>query len=62
MIARIEVVRGTLTEYPIAEKVVGGWQNGVTFYPDADVAVVLGEYVYAGLAPVPDREVGSPDA
>ena len=40
MIARLEVTRGTLTEYPLAEKVRGGWQNGVTFYPDADVTKV----------------------
>lgn len=37
MIARLEVTRGPLTEYPLAEKVRGGWQNGVTFYPDAEV-------------------------
>lgn len=43
-IARIEVTRGTLTEYPIAEKVRGGWQNGVTVYPDADVTGVRGRY------------------
>lgn len=43
-IARIEVTRGTLTEYPIAEKVRGGWQNGVTTYPDADVTGVRGRY------------------
>lgn len=40
MIARLEVTRGPLTEYPLAEKVRGGWQNGVTFYPDADVTKV----------------------
>ena len=40
MIARLEVTRGTLTEYPLAEKTRGGWQNGVTFYPDADVTKV----------------------
>ena len=43
-IARIEVTRGTLTEYPIAEKVHGGWQNGVTFYPDVEVTKVSGRY------------------
>lgn len=43
-IARIEVTRGTLTEYPIAEKVRGGWQNGVTTYPDADVTGVRGRF------------------
>lgn len=37
MIARLEVTRGSLTEFPIAEKVRGGWQNGVAFYPDAQV-------------------------
>lgn len=40
MIARLEVTRGTLTEYPLAEKVCGGWQNGVMFYPDAEVTKV----------------------
>lgn len=39
-IARIEVTRGDLTEYPLAEKVRGGWQNGVTFYPDETVTKV----------------------
>lgn len=37
MIARLTVQRGALTEYPLAEKVSDGWQNGVTFYPDGDV-------------------------
>jgi hypothetical protein len=41
MIARLTVVDGTLTEYPIAEKVLGGWQNGVTFYPDEKVTKVV---------------------
>lgn len=40
MIARLEVTRGPLTEYPLAEKVCGGWQNGVMFYPDAEVTKV----------------------
>lgn len=40
MIARLEVTRGSLTEYPLAEKTRGGWQNGVTFYPDAEVTKV----------------------
>ena len=40
MIARLEVTRGPLTEYPLAEKVRGGWQNGVTFYADAEVTKV----------------------
>lgn len=48
MIARIRVEDGTLTEYPIAERVHGGWQNGVCFYPDEKVAEVLGEYALAG--------------
>lgn len=39
-IARIRVQRGDLTEWPLAERVKGGWQNGVTFYPDADVTGV----------------------
>lgn len=41
MIARLTVVRGATTEYPLAERVNGGWQNGVTFYPDADVTEVV---------------------
>jgi|GEM_PF-3287457 hypothetical protein len=45
-IARIEVTRGDLTEYPIAEKTKGGWQNGVTFYPDADVTKVKLRYAH----------------
>jgi hypothetical protein len=48
VIARITVVRGALTEYPLAEKVRGGWQNGVTFYPDADVTAVAGQYAHVG--------------
>lgn len=40
MIARLEVTRGTLTEYPLAERTKNGWQNGVTFYPDAEVTKV----------------------
>lgn len=39
-IARITVEDGPLTEYPLAEKVRGGWQNGVTFYPDEKVRSV----------------------
>jgi hypothetical protein len=39
-IARLTVVDGTLTEHPLAEKVRGGWQNGVTFYPDEKVTKV----------------------
>lgn len=50
-IARIEVTRGPLTEYPLAEKVRGGWQNGVMFYPDTDVTKVMGSYVTQ-----PDRD------
>lgn len=48
MIARITVVDGTLTEYPLAEKVRGGWQNGVTFYPDERVTKVSGPYAHVG--------------
>lgn len=40
MIARLTVVRGALTEYPLAERVRGGWQNGVTVYPDELVTEV----------------------
>jgi len=39
-IARLTVERGQLTEFPLAEKVKGGWQNGVMFYPDTDVTAV----------------------
>ena len=41
MIARLTVQRGPTTEYPLAEKTKGGWQNGVTFYPDTDVTHVV---------------------
>lgn len=41
MIARLTVEYGDgLTEYPIAEEVRGGWQNGVRFYPDENVTEV----------------------
>lgn len=30
MIARLTVQRGSLTEYPLAEKVRGGWRNDLT--------------------------------
>lgn len=40
MIARITVEYGDLTEYPLAECVRGGWQNGVRFYPDEQVTDV----------------------
>lgn len=40
MIARLTVQRGTLTEYPLAQKVRGGWQNGVSFYADETVVKV----------------------
>jgi hypothetical protein len=33
--ARIKVVDGALTSFPIVERVYGGWQSGVMFYPDA---------------------------
>lgn len=50
-IARIEVTRGTLTEYPLAEKVRGGWQNGVTSYPDDEVTKVGARYAcFPGVA------------
>jgi hypothetical protein len=51
MIARLEVTRGYLTEYPLAEKVRGGWQNGVTFYPDAEVTKVTPLHVQAPHTP-----------
>lgn len=37
MIARLTVHRDDTTEYPLAERVDGGWQNGATFYADAEV-------------------------
>ena len=41
MIARLTVEYGDgLTEYPLAERTKGGWQNGVRFYPDENVTVV----------------------
>ena len=33
--ARVKVVDGPLTSFPIVERVYGGWQSGVMFYPDA---------------------------
>lgn len=48
MIARLTVVDGALTEYPLAEKVKGGWQNGVTFYPDEKVTAIAGTYAHVG--------------
>lgn len=54
VIARLTVQRGALTEYPLAEKVRGGWQNGVTFYPDGEVTKVQELTVaIATRAPVP---------
>jgi hypothetical protein len=43
-VARIKVERGQTTEFPMAEKLAGGWQNGVNFYPDETVTEVIGEY------------------
>ena len=41
MIARLTVEYGDgLTEYPLAERVQGGWQNGLRFYQDAHVTEV----------------------
>lgn len=48
MIARLTVQRGTLTEYPLAEKVRGGWQNGVSFYADETVIKVQAGYQHVG--------------
>jgi len=39
-IARLTCQRGEVAEFPLAEKVRGGWQNGVTFYPDEQVVSV----------------------
>lgn len=47
-IRRLTVVRGDLTEFPLAQRVRGGWQNGVTFYPDETVSEVRGSYGYLG--------------
>lgn len=45
-VARIHVQRGNLAEFPVADKVRGGWQNGIHFYPDAEVVKVIGNYIY----------------
>lgn len=58
MIARIEVTRGDLTEYPIAESTRGGWQSGVRFFPDEDVTAVLGTY-HSNKSEVTDEEVAA---
>lgn len=57
MIARLEVTRGTLTEYPLAEKVRDGWQNGVTFYPDAEVTKVTPLQVQKAHTPTNDERI-----
>jgi hypothetical protein len=41
MIARLTVQRGSLTEYPLAERAKGGWQNGIMFYPDTEVVKIM---------------------
>jgi hypothetical protein len=46
-IARLTVQRGDLTEYPLATRTKNGWQNGVTFYPDAEVTNVTELHVVA---------------
>ena len=55
MIARLEVTRGSLTEYPLAEKVCGGWQNGVMFYPDAEVTKVT-PLIFRNETPTDDEQ------
>lgn len=55
MIARLEVTRGPLTEYPLAEKVCGGWQNGVMFYPDAEVTKVT-PLIFRNETPTDDEQ------
>ena len=45
-VARIRVERDATTEFPVAEKVRGGWQTGVHHYPDDSVAEVLGIYIW----------------
>jgi len=58
MIARLTVEYGDgLTEYPIAEEVRGGWENGVRFYPDENVTEVKPLHVVPA-APILE-EVGS---
>lgn len=42
--ARLRVVRGSTTEFPLAQRVRGGWQTGVHHYPDEQVACVLEIY------------------
>ena len=56
MIARLTVEYGEgLTEYPIAEEVRGGWQNGVRFYPDENVTEVKPLHVVLA-APILDED------
>jgi len=43
--ARVKVVDGPLTSFPIVERVYGGWQSGVMFYPDALVESVRPLYL-----------------
>jgi hypothetical protein len=57
MIARLTVVDGTLTEYPLAEKVRGGWQNGVTFYPDEKVTASVPLRVSSDITHVPTGDL-----
>ena len=55
MIARLTVEYGDgLTEYPLAEMVQGGWQNGVHFYPDDNVTEVKPLHVVLA-APILDE-------
>ena len=42
--AHLRVVRGSTTEFPLAQRVRGGWQTGVHHYPDEQVACVLEIY------------------
>lgn len=42
--ARLRVVRGSTTEFPLAQRVRGGWQTGVHHYPDEQVTGVLEIY------------------
>ena len=55
MIARLAVEYDNgVTEHPLAEKVRGGWQNGVRFYPDENVT----DYTPLIAIPVPHVPFG----
>jgi hypothetical protein len=43
-IARIHVSDGPLDAWPIAERIIRGWQSGAIFYPDENVVGVEAVY------------------